>query len=172
MSEPDATAPTKVCPHCSVQSTTSSASCPACGRPYRRRGLSARTLALVLVPVAAVAAVAVVLIAGGGDEDPAPRAGKTAPAAEEEHVLSIEQARKMPLNILERSVVEQYGPPQPRSELAPDQPVNAIKDLRCVYYNFEDTPDGDIRLCYDRKTRLRAVTTVYPRSQAGGAAGQ
>ena len=42
--------PTKVCPHCSVQTETSGDFCPSCGKGYanRRRGISRKAIALTL----------------------------------------------------------------------------------------------------------------------------
>ena len=73
MSEPAAPpVPTKVCPHCGVQSQTASDKCPSCGKKYgkppKRKGgclkiVGGSILALIVL-IAAIAA-----FSGGGDDD-------------------------------------------------------------------------------------------------------
>jgi hypothetical protein len=165
---PETPVPTKVCPHCAVQSTTTADTCPACGKPYVRGG---RPKPVVLVAggvvVAAVIAGAAVALSGG-DDNGKPKAEATATATAkpqptaEPYSVSIEQARSIPLDLPKAEVLARFGPPKPAT--AADEPAHPIKNALCTYYNFAGEPEGDIRVCY-RNGKLAAVTTVYPPSE-------
>jgi hypothetical protein len=54
-------APVKVCPHCSVQATTTGAFCPNCGKPYAKRQRISKRARLIVLGF-----VAILLLAGAG----------------------------------------------------------------------------------------------------------
>ena len=72
------TAPTKVCPHCAVQSQTASDKCPACGKKYKvkvkKRG---GCLRIVLGIIALVVVIAVIGAAVKGKSKPVTAADVT-----------------------------------------------------------------------------------------------
>lgn len=115
---------------------------------------------MLAVPAAVAVAVVGYALVSSGDDD-AKTAQPRPPAADarpEANVITLGQARAIPLGSPPRVVLSRLGPPKPIGAQGPDptQP----KGLECVYYNFAGTPDGDFRLCFERG-RLARITTVY-----------
>lgn len=70
--EPDASpaAPTKVCPHCGVQSQTTSDKCPSCGKKYKQKKSGGGCLKwLGILTLGVIILIVIIAVSGGGKDD-------------------------------------------------------------------------------------------------------
>lgn len=66
---PSSNVPTKVCPHCGVQSQTAADKCPNCGKKYRQRSRGGGCLRTLLFGIVGIIVLIVIIVVatGGGD---------------------------------------------------------------------------------------------------------
>jgi hypothetical protein len=142
-------APLKVCRHCSVASHTAAESCPACGKPYRRRPpLPPRWLAAVLIVALAFGIGYGVRKLAQGDTGGGGGGGggsATSPAAVAARIgIPRAAARAVPTGTALPQVVARF--PGKRYVTARDPRTR----LPCVVYLLADQPGTAWQFCFQK----------------------
>ena len=128
--------PLKVCRHCSVASRTEADECPSCGKPYARRPPSLRMQWSWWFAIPIVAAAFAIgyfgiskLIDGDGSDDA---------------TITVEQAGAVSPGATRDDLDDALDGEEPAFTRSP----SGKPKQTCLYYGFEDQPDGVWEFCF------------------------